>query len=83
MAANALIDQELALGLLVIGAGLLVAAFPGLFATMNETFDAVGSKRSDVEPTRWRVLLTRAVGVGIVLAGIWFLVTAYGIGRAL
>ena len=46
--------------IVAIGAGLLVAAFPGLLATMSESFDAVGSKRSGVEPTRWRVLSTRA-----------------------
>lgn len=77
MTADALIDQELAIGILIIGAGLLLTAFPGLFATMDETFDAVGSTRSDVEPTWWRVQLTRIVGVGIVLAGGWFLVTTY------
>ncbi len=77
MTAEPLLDQQLALGLLVIGGGLLVVAFPGPIATMNETFDAVGSTTTDVEPTRWRLLLTRAVGVGLVLAGGWHLVGGY------
>ena len=81
MAANALIDQEFALGILVVCAGLIVTAFPGLFATMNEAFDAVGSKKSDVEPTRWKVLLTRVIGIGITLGGAWFLLTVYNVSR--
>jgi hypothetical protein len=74
------VPKDLAPGLLVVGAGALVAAFPGLFATMDEATDAVGSKRSDVQPTRWKVLLVRLVGVGIALGGVWFLVSTYGPG---
>lgn len=80
MAADALIEQDLALGLLMIGAGILVAAFPGPLAQLNETFDAVGSTRTDVEPTRWRLHLVRIVGLGLTIAGGWFLVTAYNLG---
>lgn len=75
MAADPLIDQRFAAGLLVIGGGHLLAAFPGPIATMNETIDIVGSERSgnQIQPSRWKLMLTRAVGIGIALAGGWYL----------
>lgn len=47
---------------------------------MNETVDAVGSSRSGeaVEPSRWHFLVTRAVGVVVVLFGLWYLAAVYG-----
>lgn len=77
MTAEALIDQQLGLGLFIIGAGLFITAMAGPIAAMNEAFDAVGSTRSEVKPARWRILLTRVVGVGIFLAGAWYLATFY------
>lgn len=81
MSPDSLIDQDLALGLLVVGVGALLALFPGPLVAMNETFDAVGSTRSgaDVEPARWRLLLTRAAGAAVVLAGLWYLAATYGL----
>lgn len=81
MAGEALIPQELALGFIVTGIGVLLAAFPGPIAAMDETLDAVGSKRSGerVEPSRWKLLLTRVFGVGIAILGISILLTYIGV----
>lgn len=54
MIAKPLIEQRIALGI-IIGAGLLMVLFPELIAMTNETIDAIGSKRTDIESTRWRL----------------------------
>lgn len=80
MATEPLIDPGLAAGLFFVGGGLLLAAFPGPVAVMDETFDAVGSTRSGepIQPSRWKLMVTRAVGVGITLAGGWYLLVLKG-----
>ncbi|MFB6211892.1 MAG: hypothetical protein ABEI76_10175 [Halobacteriales archaeon] len=78
MTVDPLIDQTLALGLLVIGGGLLMTLIPGPIAAMDETFDAVGSKRSNVEPTRWRIWLTRIAGIVLMTIGGAVLLRYYG-----
>ncbi len=43
------------------------------FARFEERIDAVGSKRSEVEPAEWRVSLTRRFGIAVALFGILIL----------
>jgi hypothetical protein len=43
------------------------------FARFEERIDAVGSKRSEVEPAEWKVSLTRLFGIAVALFGILIL----------
>ena len=61
------------LGTLVIGFGTLNALYPRAVAGFEERIDAVGSKRSEVEPAEWRVSLTRRFGIAVALFGILIL----------
>ena len=60
------------LGTLLVGFGLLGAVWPYRVARFEEQLDAIGSKRSwdEVEPTEWKVMLTRVIGVVFTLIGI-------------
>lgn len=64
------------LGLIVIIPGLIAIIWPYKISRINEMIDAIGSKRSssEVEPARWRVVLTRIAGVIVVFLGIILLV---------
>ena len=56
--------------------GLLWVNGAYVIALLSEQFDAVGSKTpaSEVEPTEWKVMFTRLVGVAMVLFGAWRIV---------
>lgn len=53
--------------------GLPGAVWPYGVARFEEMVDSIGSKRSmyDVEPADWKVTITRIVGVGMVLIGLF------------
>ena len=63
---------NLVFGTLIIAFGLLGAVWPYRVARFEEQIDAIGSKRSwdEVEPTGWKVMLTRVIGVVVVLIGV-------------
>jgi len=56
-------------GVLLLPLGLLQAVWPYKLARFSEQMDSIGSKRrwSEVEPADWKVLLTRVIGVLLVL----------------
>ena len=63
---------NLVFGTLLIGFGLLGAVWPYRVARFEEQIDAIGSKRSwdEVEPTEWKVMLTRVIGVVVAFIGV-------------
>lgn len=63
-------------GVMLISVGLLAAIWPYRVARFQEAIDAIGSTRklSEVEPANWRVILTQASGLIIIVAGIVILV---------
>ena len=63
---------NLVFGTLIIAFGLLGAVWPYRVARFEEQIDAIGSKRSwdEVEPTGWKVMLTRVIGVVVALIGV-------------
>ena len=60
------------MALILVAFGLPGAIWPHKVARFEEQMDSIGSKRSwsEVEPAGWKVVLTRAIGVGMVLAGL-------------
>lgn len=60
-----------ATGALYVGAGAVVARWPYRIARFSERLDSRGSTRdwSEVEPSGWKVVATRAVGVAVILLG--------------
>lgn len=68
----------LSLGL--IAAGVASVRYPRRIARYEEMLDAIGSTRrvGDVEPADWKVSLTRAGGVILVIAGVLWSVPALG-----
>ncbi|ODR81482.1 hypothetical protein BG842_22895 [Haladaptatus sp. W1] len=63
------------LGLFIALLGIAQAAKPYGFARFQEQMDAIGSKRrsSEVEPTEWKVMLTRVMGIVFAVIGIGIL----------
>lgn len=59
-------------GAIPILLGLLAAIWPYKLANLQESIDAIGSKRSmsEVEPADWMVTLTRIVGILVLLGGV-------------
>lgn len=67
------------LGVILVGLGLAAAVWPYRVAKIDETLDAIGRKPAGpVEPAGWSVTVTRLVGVGIVVAGLWLVVVGLG-----
>lgn len=61
-------------GLFFIGWGALMVWKPYQVSRLHEILDAIGSTTppSEVEPTEWRVSLTKYVGMFAILAGSFF-----------
>ncbi len=65
-------------GILIL-VGLAGAVRPYEVARLGEMLDAIGRRSSGpVEPAGWNVTLTRVIGIGAVLAGVWFVVVGLG-----
>ncbi len=60
------------LAILFLLFGLPNAIWPYRLARFEEQLDSIGSKRSwsEVEPADWKAMLTRIVGVGMVVVGV-------------
>ncbi|WP_338729171.1 hypothetical protein [Haladaptatus sp. DJG-WS-42] len=58
-------------GIFLLLAGLPAALWPYRLARLGEQVDAIGSTTplAGVEPADWNVLLTRVIGVGMILVG--------------
>lgn len=65
-------SEHFGIAVIVLLFGLPSATIPYRMAKLEEAIDAIGSKRksSEVEPAEWKVLLTRIVGVLMVLYGV-------------
>jgi len=63
------------LGLLIALIGIAQVAKPYGFARFQEQMDAIGSKRrsSEIEPTEWKVQLTRVMGIVLTVIGVGLL----------
>lgn len=67
------------LGVMLVGLGLVAVVWPYRVAKIDETLDAIGRKQTGpVEPADWSVTVTRLVGAGILLAGLWLVVVGLG-----
>ncbi len=60
------------IGLFALGVGLLLTLKAYEVSRFQERLDAIGSTTPwhEVEPAGWRVTLTRAIGVGILIVGL-------------
>lgn len=67
--------SEIGAGLFLLALGLPAALVPAPIARFSERTDAIGSKRSwlQVEPTAWKVRLTRATGIVFAIGGLLLL----------
>ncbi|WP_332899385.1 hypothetical protein [Haladaptatus sp. CMSO5] len=58
-------------GIFFLLGGLPAALWPSRLARLGEQLDAIGSTTplDRVEPAEWNVLLTRVLGIGMILVG--------------
>lgn len=68
-------DPSLAILLLLFG--IPGTIWPYKVARFEEQMDSIGSKRSasEVEPAGWKVILTRIIGIGMIIIGTGGLLT--------